>query len=687
MSSARMDGRQRQASIFITAHDGFTLEDLVSFNDKHNEANGEDNRDGHGANFSRNHGHEGSTSDLTIQKARVRQKMNLMATLLLSQGTPMLLAGDEFGNSQNGNNNAYCQDNEIGWVNWPQGPKSDGFKDFVRWLIAFRRQNPLLRSTRFFDGNDGSDQPQNHATWVCPNGQAMTDDHWQVDWAKSVGLLLSSDGSQADIHQNHAFSSDCLLIVLNASNDDVVFRAPALPGRCRWKLCIDTAAALGRPERMTRIETSSSFTVTGCSVQVLSSEKTGDDRHNESGTSQNTLDQLATLNGIESDYYDAFGVRHEVTDGCKRALLRSMDIEAATEADALNRLKEAEIRRCRQILKPVVVIRQGMLLSIELILPATAMSKRIRWLVETEVGSQHRGEGSLAQQIVGDDRLVDGNIWRTFILETDLRPPIGYHRFSLEVGDHGSVMSTIIVVPVRAFSPGDLKNPRRHWGLLAPLYGLRSVRGGKTGDFKDLGILVETLAKEGAAFIGINPVSALNPTFPHQASPYSPSSRLHLNELLTGLDEHYLAGSDDDQIVDLINYAEVGKVKLNGLRKRYGEMVETSGEEERRFQRFSAERGQALNDFATFRALFDHFYRQDPGKCWTWKHWPEAYQDPGSEEVRAFADENLDLVDFYRYVPISGGSPACRCTEKSLGFRHADRALSGSCRWHRPSRG
>ena len=145
------NGRPPEASVnFITAHDGFTLEDLVSFNDKHNEANGEDNRDGHGANFSLNHGHEGWTSDLAIQKARVRQKMNLMATLLLSQGTPMLLAGDEFGNSQNGNNNAYCQDNEIGWVNWPQRPESDGFKDFVRWLIAFRRQNPLLRSTRLF---------------------------------------------------------------------------------------------------------------------------------------------------------------------------------------------------------------------------------------------------------------------------------------------------------------------------------------------------------------------------------------------------------------------------------------------------------------------------------------------------------------------------------------------------------
>src|SRR4029079_1542829 len=146
-------GRQPWSSVnFITAHDGFTLNDLVSYNDKHNEANGEDNRDGHSDNRSWNHGVEGPTDAPEIVSLRERQKRNLLATLLLSQGTPMVLAGDEFGRTQDGNNNAYCQDNEISWVNWNFGEKEVELAEFVRKVIVLRQSFPILRRSRFLTG-------------------------------------------------------------------------------------------------------------------------------------------------------------------------------------------------------------------------------------------------------------------------------------------------------------------------------------------------------------------------------------------------------------------------------------------------------------------------------------------------------------------------------------------------------
>ena len=167
-------GRKPWASVnFITAHDGFTLQDLVSYNDKHNEANGEDNRDGHSDNLSWNHGVEGPTDDPDILDLRDRQKRNLLSTLLLSQGTPMLLAGDEFGRTQQGNNNAYCQDNEISWVDWNIDDFNRQLIDFVRKLIGIRNAFPILRRNRFLSGEYNQDLDVSDVRWLTPSGTDM----------------------------------------------------------------------------------------------------------------------------------------------------------------------------------------------------------------------------------------------------------------------------------------------------------------------------------------------------------------------------------------------------------------------------------------------------------------------------------------------------------------------------------
>src|ERR1700688_974212 len=172
-------GRKPWASVnFITAHDGFTLNDLVSYNDKHNEANGEDNRDGHSDNQSWNCGIEGPTDDPEVLALRERQKRNMLVNLLLAQGTPMLLAGDEFGRTQNGNNNAYCQDNEISWVNWNITDKGKSLIQFVKKLTHLRHKYPILRRNRFLTGEYVEEVGVKDVTWINANGGEMSSEHW-----------------------------------------------------------------------------------------------------------------------------------------------------------------------------------------------------------------------------------------------------------------------------------------------------------------------------------------------------------------------------------------------------------------------------------------------------------------------------------------------------------------------------
>ncbi len=235
-------GRRPWASInFVTCHDGFTLEDLVSYNDKHNEANGEENRDGHSANHSWNHGTEGFTDDPDIVALRRRQKRNFLATLLLSQGTPMLLSGDEIGHSQLGNNNAYCQDNETTWLDWESAAQEDpDLLPFIRRLIAFRRRHPILRRPEFLHGWGTSPEGVKDVTWIAPDGSEKSDAHWHAPGARCLGLMLCGTAIDAEARNMQAETDDTLLILLNANETTVEFTLPQAPGGQSWRREIDT---------------------------------------------------------------------------------------------------------------------------------------------------------------------------------------------------------------------------------------------------------------------------------------------------------------------------------------------------------------------------------------------------------------------------------------------------------------
>jgi isoamylase len=237
-------GRKPHASInFVTAHDGFTLRDLVSYNEKHNEANGEGNRDGESHNLSRNYGVEGSTQDLRIRRLRTRQRRNFMATLLLSQGVPMILSGDEMGRTQRGNNNAYCQDNEISWLDWNLSSPDRNFLSFVRSMIRLRKEHPAFRRQRFFQGREL--RGVKDITWLTPAGREMTDEEWGSSLVRSLGLLMSGLLEGEYDSQGRPEEDDDFLLLFNASDEGMTFQLPAIPEEARWEMVMDTSYYAG----------------------------------------------------------------------------------------------------------------------------------------------------------------------------------------------------------------------------------------------------------------------------------------------------------------------------------------------------------------------------------------------------------------------------------------------------------
>ena len=238
-------GRRPYASVnFVTAHDGFTLEDLVSYNSKHNEANGEGNRDGTDNNRSWNCGVEGPTDDSEISRLRAQQKRNLMATLLLSQGVPMLLAGDELGRTQLGNNNAYCQDNEISWLDWTPEEIDHQTLAFVRQLLALRRQHPVFRRRKFFQGRKIKGAEIKDIIWYRPDGREMTDEEWTQNFARCLGMGLSGVAIDELNERGQRVSDDNFMLLLNAHFEQIPFVLPIPPVGAGWVALLDTSCQL-----------------------------------------------------------------------------------------------------------------------------------------------------------------------------------------------------------------------------------------------------------------------------------------------------------------------------------------------------------------------------------------------------------------------------------------------------------
>jgi glycogen operon protein len=263
-------GRRPYASInFVTAHDGFTLSDLVSYNEKHNEANGEGNRDGHNHNLSWNCGVEGSTTDGEILRLRAQQQRNFLATLLLSQGVPMLQAGDERGRTQHGNNNAYCQNNEISWLDWKLDRSRRELIEFTKLAIDLFHQHPVLRRRKFFQGRHIRGSEVKDLSWFRPDGKEMNDEDWENWHTRCLGLRLAGDAIEEVDTRGNPIHDDTLLLLVNAHHEEIPFVLPAHRAGVRWEVALDTTQATGKPRRTRLIRGGHSYPLEGRSLVLL----------------------------------------------------------------------------------------------------------------------------------------------------------------------------------------------------------------------------------------------------------------------------------------------------------------------------------------------------------------------------------------------------------------------------------
>jgi len=268
------DGRRPFASInHITAHDGFTLHDLVTYNTKHNEANLEDNRDGNPNNVSWNCGVEGEVNDEAVNALRARQQRNFIATLLLSQGVPMLLAGDEMDHTQHGNNNAYCQDNTISWLDWTLTPRKTQLLDFVRRMIRLRREHPIFRRQRFFQGKPMREAAaEKDILWLRPDGTEMTPAEWQQPHARSLAVYLSGEGFTETDERGGIITGTTFLVLFNAYHDAVEFRLPNSVAGARWQIVMDTEHS-GGLMRLGIIQPGATYSLGGRALALLQQQK------------------------------------------------------------------------------------------------------------------------------------------------------------------------------------------------------------------------------------------------------------------------------------------------------------------------------------------------------------------------------------------------------------------------------
>ena len=312
---------------FVAAHDGFTLADLVAYGRKHNEANGEDNRDGTDANLSWNHGVEGQTTDPAIAAARARDVRNLLATLLVARGTPMLAMGDELGRTQHGNNNGYAQDNATTWLDWARADRD--LAACAARLVAVRRAHVALRADRWLDGTPQDDTGIADVEWRHPDGRPMGDAWTRADVRALVAVFSTTATAAVD--------ADRVAIAFNAGDAPATVRWPDARAGFAWCALVDTSSPTGDPASAT-VDAAPATVVPGHAVVAVAEEALNDARRGGQAPTQDELDRLAAAAGIAADWWDVGGTRHVVNADTQRALLAAMGFPAATRDDARSHL-------------------------------------------------------------------------------------------------------------------------------------------------------------------------------------------------------------------------------------------------------------------------------------------------------------------------------------------------------------
>lgn len=659
--------RQPSRSInFVTAHDGFTLADLVAYERKHNEANGEENRDGTDNNNSWNNGVEGATGDAAILSRRRRDQRNLLATVCLARGTPMLAMGAELGHTQQGNNNAYAQDNALSWLDWKNADET--LSAFTARLTALRAAHPSLREDRFLTGEarDGSLIPD--VSWLTPEGTQMKPGDWMHPAKRTLIAALYAPDDDAKNAQNlDGFSGgDRVVVVLHAGEEPVNIKLPEpRAGHC-WRQCLDTARESGAPPDISTNISSGATEIAGRSVAVFAEVFVAA----EGGTKKSAvclaasptaeqLDRLAHAAGISADWHDVAGKRTIVPSSTKQALLAALGFPACTGAEARESLGRLADELNRRALPLTVTAREGE----EIALRMPILGGRVPCAVHI------RREDGSAEHI----HLAAGKF--DFITFTALdgcrvecafaklpSQPLGRHTLFTDAAPDTPCHLT--VAPRCCYLPNAFAEGGRASGLAAQLYSVRRAGDQGIGDFTTLTQLGQTAAKAGADILAINPLHALFPVGRDRASPYFPSDRRFL-------DAHYIdvtalaafgAGARttaaleryEGRLANLsaakqVDYAGLWEVKrdilaaafvdLEALIKRQPDAMPVQD-----FASFTDKAGEGLHRFACFQAISEAQEGAPPSR------WPTGLATCDDAALTAFATARADAVRFHTFT-------------------------------------
>lgn len=625
---------------FVAAHDGFSLADLVSYAAKHNEANGEHNRDGTNDNYSWNHGIEGPTTDDRVVAARRRDQIDLMATLLFSRGVPMLAMGSEAGHSQNGNNNAYAQDNETTWLD--RTASDAQIRAATERLIALRKCHPALRHDRPLVGSpfDASGLPD--VEWRGPAGPLRSSEDWGAGPDDTLVAVFAAPAPVA--------GTDRVAVIIHRGADPISIVLPEPRDGFEWSL--DFA-----PDETSKPDTEDRIEVGPRSVTLLSEIPAPVSHRHPRQTDTMALDRLSRAAGITLEWWDEQGGRHSVPDATKRAILSAMGFAADSTGQATESLARLSDEFDRRPLPHSLVCRVGEPLTCVVRTDPASSDGPMAIRVEAENGATHMLS---AEAIVGSPSWRECADGRT-VLERIVRLPAlgpGLHRLSL--ADRPEISASLAVVPPACHIPDALKGGARRFGISAQLYGLRRTGDQGIGDFSTLAELAERSAAVGAATVGINPFHALFPADRERASPYHPSDRRFLDPIyldiaaLDGLPGGMNVATDAAQIDvlaarDTVDYPRVWAVKHAALERYFGAFDSLAATEPNNplistFRIFVAKGGETLRHFAVHEALAE----SRGGEAWP--QWPTEMSDPSSAAVADFAGRHSERVRFHMFL-------------------------------------
>jgi glycogen operon protein len=653
---------------FITAHDGFTLRDLVSYAHKHNEANGEGNRDGSDDNCSWNNGAEGPTDDCAINAARSRDVRNLLALLFVSRGTPMLAMGSEIGHGQRGNNNAYAQDNAISWLDWSKADFS--LYAFAQKLIAVRRAHAALSADAFLTGGPFDASALRDVEWREAEGELSSPRQWEEAEARILVAVFAAPMEGG---------ADRVAIVLNRGHDETIVQLPAARARMGWRVLVDASDGeaaewdvapddrLTAPPRATLIVAEVAAPHRQAAIRKADAQ---------------LIDTLARTAGIAGDWWDVGGAQTIVAQETKIALLGAMRLPASSQAQALESLQRIVEEREARAIPHSIMARLGAPLIAPLRSDAAAPLPSLDLLIETEDGRRialRSGQQQARRRVLSDGREIN----ERFVALPAL--PIGRHRLLA-----GEIACALTVAPPTAYLPEGAR--RRRFGFSAQLYAQRRTGAAGAsdqgiGDFTTLARLGEAAGRVGAAALGVNPLHMLFPGDRQRASPYHPSDRRFLDPIhIDALDG---AGLPSDAMLETligasagaiamaassasVDYQSVWRLKEILLVGRWAafERARVARPDDPLFAEYAAfvaEGGESLRRFAVFQAIA----RDVPGD---WRAWPEALRRAEAAALDEAAGRRREAVAFALFAQwladrqLAGAAARARAAGLELGL-------------------